>query len=359
ALGLATPISVIVGVGKAAEIGLIIRRSEALQRASNITTIVLDKTGTISEGQPKVIDIIASEPFSKDSILTLAASIEKASEHPLAAAIVAAAHKYQLQLSTITQFESITGQGVKGRVNKKTILLGNKQLMATNGIALNTITTQVSTFSEQGQTPLYLAVNDQLAGLICVSDPIREDAIAAIKRLRQLSISVAMLTGDNAETAKAIAEKIGIDTFCANVSPKDKAIYINKLQRQGEVVGMTGDGINDAPALAQADVGFAIGSGTDIAIETADITLLRSSLHSLSDAIELSRATLRNIKQNLLGAFAYNALGIPIAAGILFPFSGILLNPVIAGAAMALSSVTVVTNANRLKLFKPSQELPL
>ncbi|MFK0573166.1 heavy metal translocating P-type ATPase [Endozoicomonas sp.] len=355
ALGLATPMSMMVGVGKAAELGILIRKGDALQQASKLTTLVLDKTGTITEGRPTVTQMVALHPYTDADLLTMAGSLEQASEHPLAEAIVGSSQSRQLTLKAVNDFQAIPGHGVSGKVEDDELLLGNAKLMADHDINTDSLTAQVEQLAGQGQTPMFMAVDGHLAGIISVSDPIRSDSQAAIKRLHQLGIKVVMLTGDNRLTAKAIARQAGIDEFHAEVLPEDKAGHVQQLQQEGQTVGMAGDGINDAPALARADVGFAIGTGTDIAIESADVTLMGSSLHGVADAIELSRATLRNIKQNLFGAFVYNSLGIPIAAGILFPFTGMLLNPVIAGGAMALSSVTVVSNANRLKWFQPTK----
>ena len=364
ALGLATPMSVMVGVGKAAELGILIRKGDALQQASKMTTLVLDKTGTITEGRPTVTEIVSLEPYTEVELLTLAASLEQGSEHPLAEAIVASARSKQIALKAVEGFQAIPGHGVSGNVDGQILLLGNKKLMTDNGCNIDSLAAdKAEQLAEQGQTPMFMAIDHSLAGIslagiISVSDPIRADSQAAIKRLHELGIAVVMLTGDNRLTAQAIARQAGIDEFHAEVLPEDKAGHVQQLQRllskSDHKVGMAGDGINDAPALAQSDVGFAIGTGTDVAIESADVTLMGASLHGVADAIELSRATLRNIKQNLFGAFIYNSLGIPIAAGILFPFTGMLLNPVIAGGAMALSSVTVVSNANRLRWFKPS-----
>ncbi|WP_257283811.1 heavy metal translocating P-type ATPase [Endozoicomonas sp. SESOKO1] len=358
ALGLATPMSVMVGVGKAAELGILIRKGDALQQASKLTTLVLDKTGTITEGRPTVTRIATLEPYTEVELLTLAASLEQGSEHPLAEAIVASAKSRQIALKAIEGFQAIPGHGVSGKVDGQVLLLGNKKLMIDHGFNVESLVDKAEQLAEQGQTPIFMAIDHHLAGIISVSDPIRCDSQAAIKRLHKLGIKVVMLTGDNRLTAQAIARQAGIDEFHAEVLPEDKAAHVQQLQQRlsgkGHKVGMAGDGINDAPALAQSDVGFAIGTGTDVAIESADVTLMGASLHGVADAIELSKATLRNIKQNLFGAFIYNSLGIPIAAGILFPFTGMLLNPVIAGGAMALSSVTVVSNANRLRWFKPS-----
>ena len=355
ALGLATPISIMVGVGKAAEYGVLIRNGEALQRAGQLTTIVLDKTGTITEGKPTVSALIPAAA-NEDELLRLAASLEVGSEHPLAEAIVAAARERDLALHSIANFAAIAGHGVEGEVNGQKLLLGNRRLMDEHGIAVDALRVRAEALAQQGQTPMFLAVNGSLAGVVAVADPIKADSKAAIARFHRAGLKVVMLTGDNRITAAAVAQQVGVDEFFAEVLPADKASKVVELQQRGEVVAMVGDGINDAPALAQADVGFAIGSGTDIAIESADVTLMRSSLHGVVDAIEISRATVRNIKQNLLGAFIYNTLGIPVAAGLLFPFTGLLLNPMIAGAAMALSSFTVVSNANRLRWFKPKGE---
>lgn len=355
ALGLATPMSVMVGVGKAAEAGVLIRNGEALQTASRLTAMVLDKTGTITLGSPQVTDVRVVHGASEAEIIGIAAGLEAGSEHPLAQAIVAAAVARNLPLEKVTDFAAIAGQGASGNFQGQQVLLGNARLMEHKQVDITAHLAAAQALAAEAKTPMYLAVAGKLAGIIAVADPIKEDSIAAIKRLQDNGIRVIMLTGDNRATAQAVAAKVGITEFFAEVLPEHKAEKIAELQQQGEVVGMTGDGINDAPALALADVGFAIGTGTDVAIESADITLMRGSLHGLADAIAVSKATLRNIKQNLFGAFVYNTAGVPIAAGILYPMFGLLLNPVIAGAAMAFSSLTVVTNANRLRLFKPQQ----
>ncbi len=355
ALGLATPMSVMVGVGKAAEAGVLIRNGEALQTASKITAMVLDKTGTITLGAPKVTSIHLVNAKGEDSVLQLAASLEAGSEHPLAMSIVESAQERGLSTSPVEKFKAIAGHGVEGVVDGKSLLFGNEKLMRDHRINVNDGVDVAQEMAVNAQTPMYFAVEGQLAAIIAVSDPIKEDSIEAIKRLQKNGIRVVMLTGDNRATAKAVANKVGITEFFAEVLPEEKSKKVAELQMQGEVVGMTGDGINDAPALALANVGFAIGTGTDVAIESADITLMRGSLHGLADAIAVSKATLRNIKQNLFGAFIYNVAGVPFAAGILYPFFGLLLSPVIAGAAMAFSSVTVVTNANRLRLFKAQE----
>ncbi|OED41680.1 copper-translocating P-type ATPase [Endozoicomonas sp. (ex Bugula neritina AB1)] len=358
ALGLATPMSVMVGVGRAAELGVLVRNGEDLQKASLLNTVVLDKTGTITEGAPVVTDVFIGDAteFSEDQVLSIAASIESGSEHPLAEAIIRSAKEKSLPLLPVESFHGATGKGVEGIVSNDAVLLGNDKLMQHYGVDIQSLLSKADELAEQGKTPMFLAVNKKLTGLIAVADPVREDSVVAIRRLHQLGIKVVMLTGDNHKTARFVAQQTGIDEFRAEVMPEDKELFVRHLQEKGEQVGMTGDGINDAPALARADVGFAVGSGTDVAIESAEITLMRSSLHGLADAIELSRATIANIKQNLFGAFIYNSLGIPVAAGVLYPLLGILLNPVLAGAAMAMSSVTVVSNANRLRLFKPSNQ---
>ena len=352
ALGLATPMSVMVGVGKAAEAGVLIRNGEALQTASKITTMILDKTGTITEGAPKVTDVLLAEGQIRQHVLMLAASIEAGSEHPLAMAIVESAKEQGIEARKVSAFASIAGKGVEAVLDDSQLLFGNEKLMKERSIDIRAFIDRAQTLAEEAKTPMYFAINNKLAGVIAVADPIKPDSVEAIKRLQSNGIRIVMLTGDNRLTAKAIASKVGITEFVAEVMPEDKANKVAQLQKEGEIVGMTGDGINDAPALAHANVGFAIGTGTDVAIESADITLMRGSLHGLADAIAVSKATLTNIKQNLFGAFIYNVAGVPIAAGILYPFFGLLLSPIIAGAAMAFSSLTVVTNANRLRFFK-------
>lgn len=355
ALGLATPMSVMVGIGKAAEAGVLIRNGEALQSASKITTMLLDKTGTITQGQPEVTDISTFDQRQESCVMALVASLESQSEHPLAQAIVGYAKQRDYPLNAVTKFDAITGKGVTGYLNGEHLLFGNEALMHQFGIDVSVAVEQAGTLANDAKTPMYFAVDQKLSALIAVSDPIKSDSLAAIKRLQNKGIHLVMLTGDNEATAKAVAQRVGIDDYIAQVMPQDKVEEVIKRQKHGEVVGMTGDGINDAPALAQADVGFAIGTGTDVAIESADVTLMRGSLHGLADALAISQATITNIKQNLVGAFMYNVAGIPIAAGVLFPFFGILLNPVVAGAAMALSSLTVVSNANRLRFFKANK----
>ncbi|NMP14967.1 heavy metal translocating P-type ATPase [Thalassotalea sp. Y01] len=355
ALGLATPMSVMVGVGKAAESGVLIRNGEALQTASKIDTMVLDKTGTITEGKPEVTDIIALNNMQQADILLLAASLESGSEHPLGEAIVACAKQQNISLLPIHSFHSISGHGVEATCDGKQLVFGNEKLMNSKGVDISNANNKIEQLAEQAKTPMYFSVDGILAAIIAVSDPIKADSISAIARLKANGIRVIMLTGDNQKTADVVAKQAGVSEVFAEVLPEEKAHKVKELQSLGHIVGMTGDGINDAPALALSDVGFAIGTGTDVAIESADVTLMRGSLHGLADAIAISKATLKNIKQNLVGAFMYNVAGIPIAAGLLYPVFGVLLSPVIAGAAMAFSSVTVVSNANRLRFFKAQQ----
>lgn len=356
ALGLATPMSVTVGVGRAAELGILIKDAEAMQQAAGIDTVVLDKTGTLTEGKPQVVDYKIYNTLTREQLVQLAASLEQSSEHPLANAIVQSAQQQQLDLYPHSNFMTYSGLGVSGTVDQQQLLLGNAKFMNQNNIKITHAETDFDFIANQGATPVYLAQNGLLAGIIGISDPLRKDSFSAVKRMQKMGLNVVMLTGDSIKTAQVIAAKLGITDVVADVLPDGKAAQITLLQQQGKRVAMVGDGINDAPALALAEVGIAMGSGTDVAIESAQFTLMRHSLHGVADALELSKATLRNIKENLFGAFIYNTLGIPIAAGVLFPLTGTLLSPVIAGAAMALSSITVVSNANRLRLFKPSQQ---
>jgi len=353
ALGLATPMSVMVGIGKAAEAGVLIRNGEALQTASQLTTMVLDKTGTITAGRPEVVEIKTFGEQTQDRALLLAASLEANSEHPLAQAFLDAAKQQELELVPAEAFFVISGEGIIGEVDGNPLLLGNETLMTRSGVELDPESLEAhKEMSEKAYTTMFLASNGQLIAVFAVTDPIKPESVDAIRRLHAGGLKIVMLTGDNRHTAEAVAKQVGIDEVRSEVMPEDKMNHIAELQKRGEKVGMAGDGINDAPALALADVGFAIGTGTDVAIESADITLMRGSLHGVADAIDISNATMRNIRQNLFGAFVYNSLGIPIAAGILYPMIGMLLNPIIAGTAMAFSSVTVVSNANRLRFFK-------
>ena len=353
ALGLATPTSIMVGTGKGAENGILIRGAEALETAHQLNTIVLDKTGTLTKGEPSVTDIVESGKFARKDILTLAASAEKGSEHPLGEAIVSKAKEEGLGLFESKDFQAIAGHGIEATIDSKRILLGNLRLMEERKVLLNGLLDRAERLSREGKTPMFLAVEGKVAGIIAVADTIKENSREAVETLRRLGLEVVMLTGDNERTAKAIASQIGIDRVLAEVLPEMKAEEVKRLQAQGKKVGMVGDGINDAPALAQADVGIAIGTGTDVAMESSDITLIGGDLKGVVTAIALSKATIRNIKQNLFWAFAYNTILIPVAAGALFPFFGILLNPIFAAGAMAFSSVTVVSNALRLRRFKP------
>lgn len=353
ALGLATPTSLTVGIGKGAENGILIRSGDALQTAQKLDTIVLDKTGTITRGEPSLTDVIVMPGFDDDDVLELAASLEKNSEHPLGEAIVKGAGERGLPFREVTDFTAIAGHGVKGQVKGHSVLLGNTRLIEDRGIDARGLSDIAETLSPQGKTPMFIAIDDKPAGVIAVADTVKPDSKTAISHLQKMGIKVIMLTGDNRQTAEAIAAQVGVDSVLAEVLPDQKAHQVQQLQNEGRTVAMVGDGINDAPALAQADVGLAIGTGTDVAIEASDITLIKGSLMGVVTAIEISRATMRNVKQNLLGAFGYNALGIPVAMGIFYPFFGLLLSPILAGAAMAFSSVTVVTNANRLRFFRP------
>lgn len=351
ALGLATPMSIISGVGRAAEYGVLVRDADALQRASTLDTLVFDKTGTLTEGKPQVVAIKTFAAIDETSALRLAAALEQGSSHPLARAILDKAAGNSLPV--VNNFRTLRGLGVSGEAEGYSLLLGNQALLNENNVLTAEIESEMTAQASQGATPVLLAVDGQAAALFAIRDPLREDSVAALARLHRQGYRLVMLTGDNPTTANAIAKEAGIDEVIAGVLPDGKADAIKRLQSQGHQVAMVGDGINDAPALAQADVGIAMGGGSDVAIETAAITLMRHSLNGVADALEISKATLRNMKQNLLGAFVYNSLGIPIAAGILWPLTGTLLNPVVAGAAMALSSITVVSNANRLLRFKP------
>lgn len=353
ALGLATPTAIMVGTGKGAEHGILIKGGEALETAHKIQTVVLDKTGTITEGKPVVTDILTTEGIDKTELLRFSASAEKGSEHPLGEAIVNMAEQENLDLTKADSFEAIPGKGIEVVIQGKKILLGNRKLMNDRNIEI-TLENESDRLAEEGKTPMYVAIDNRLAGIIAVADVMKPGSRKAIEALKRMGIEVAMITGDNRRTAEAVALQAGIDRVLAEVLPQDKASEVKKLQGEGRKVAMVGDGINDAPALAQADIGIAIGSGTDVAMESADIVLMRSDLMDVPAAIQLSKQTIRNIKQNLFWAFAYNTAGIPIAAGLLHVFGGPLLNPMIAAAAMAFSSVSVVTNALRLKKFKPS-----
>lgn len=353
ALGLATPTAIMVGTGKGAEYGILIKGGEALETTHLIDTIVFDKTGTITEGKPEVTDIVTANGIERDWLLQIAVSAEKGSEHPLGEAIVRGAQKENLETLKIDTFKAIPGYGIEVEVDGSRLLLGNRKMMDENSISLITLEEESDRLAEEGKTPMYIAMDGTLSGIIAVADVVKASSKAAIAKLHEMGIEVAMITGDNKKTAEAIAKQVGIDRVLAEVLPQDKSNEVKKLQAEGRKVAMVGDGINDAPALAQADIGIAIGSGTDVAMESADIVLMRSDLMDVPTAIKLSKSTIRNIKQNLVWAFGYNVAGIPIAAGLLYLFGGPLLNPIFAAAAMSLSSVSVLTNALRLKGFKP------
>ncbi|NMS88918.1 copper-translocating P-type ATPase [Clostridioides difficile] len=351
ALGLATPTAIMVGTGKGAENGILIKGGEALESAHKVNTVIFDKTGTITEGKPKVTDIVLNN-VEEEYLIKIASSAEKGSEHPLGEAIVRYGEEENIKLEKVDDFKAIPGAGIQVIINDENILLGNKKLMNDNNIALEDLEEKSNTLASQGKTPMYIAVDGKLAGIVAVADVVKESSKKAIEILHDMGIKVAMVTGDNVKTANAIATQVGIDMVLAEVLPEDKSKEVEKLQKQGKFVAMVGDGINDAPALAKADIGIAIGSGTDVAIESADIVLMKSDLMDVPTAIKLSHETIKNIKQNLFWAFGYNTIGIPVAAGLLYIFGGPLLNPMIAAAAMSLSSVSVVSNALRLKNFK-------
>jgi Cu+-exporting ATPase len=353
ALGLATPTAIMVGTGKGAEYGVLIKGGGPLETAHKIKTVVFDKTGTITEAKPKVTDIVTNGNISEESLLQLAASAEKGSEHPLGEAIVKESEKKNVEILKVSKFNAIPGFGIEVEIDGNQILLGNKKLMVERNIEI-TLQEESDALANEGKTPMFIAINNKLEGIIAVADVTKESSALAIKKLHEMGIKVAMITGDNKRTAEAIAKQVGIDIILAEVLPQDKANEVKKLQSNGNIVAMVGDGINDAPALAQADVGMAIGSGTDVAMESADIVLMKSDLLDVVTAIQLSKKTIRNIKQNLFWAFAYNTAGIPVAAGLLYIFGGPRLNPMIAAAAMAFSSVSVLLNALRLKKFKPA-----
>jgi len=352
ALGLATPTAIMVGTGKGAENGILLKSGEALEEANHVNMVVFDKTGTITNGTPVVTDVVTADSTDADALIRLAASLEVASEHPLGEAIVAKAKEQGAAFDEVTNFEAIPGFGIKGHVGETLVFLGNEKWMRENGLANEAMNEKANRFAEQGKTPLYIGYNDAVQGLIVVADTVKESSARAIQTLHEMGIQVAMMTGDHERTAQAIAAEVGIDRVFSEVLPQDKANYVSKLQEEGYIVAMVGDGINDAPALAQAQVGIAIGTGTDVAIESADAVLMKSDLMDVPAMLKLSRATIRNIKENLFWAFAYNVIGIPFAMGVLHLFGGPLLNPMIAGAAMSFSSVSVVLNALRLKRWK-------
>ncbi|MBR0598744.1 heavy metal translocating P-type ATPase [Sinanaerobacter chloroacetimidivorans] len=353
ALGLATPTAIMVGTGKGAEYGILIKGGEALETTHKINTIIFDKTGTITAGKPEVTDVVTVEGIERNQLIQIAASAEKGSEHPLGEAIVKAAEKEELELSDLDQFKAIPGHGIEVEIKGNVVLLGNKKLMNESSISLEALQAESDRLADEGKTPMYIAINHKIAGIIAVADVVKESSAKAIEKLQSMGLEVVMITGDNEKTARAIAKQVGIQQVLAEVLPQDKSNEVKKLQTANKKVAMVGDGINDAPALAQADIGIAIGSGTDVAMESADIVLMRSDLMDVPTAIQLSKSTIKNIKENLFWAFGYNVIGIPIAAGLLHLFGGPLLNPIFAAAAMSLSSVSVLTNALRLKRFKP------
>jgi Cu+-exporting ATPase len=353
ALGMATPMSLTTGVGLGALNGILIRSGEALQTAQKLQTIILDKTGTITHGKPVLTDVVVTGPLREEELLRLTGAVERSSEHPLAAAIVESAAARGLALPAVEAFNAIPGHGIEARVEGRQVLVGNLKLMRDRKVGLRELEARASQLADEGKTPMYVGLDGNAAGIVAVADTVKEDSKQAIQALTTMGLEVVMITGDNERTGKAIARQVGIDRVLAEVLPQDKAVNVQKLQLEGKRVGMVGDGINDAPALAQADVGFAIGTGTDVAIAASDVTLIKGSLRGVVVAIEISRATMRNVYQNLAGAFVYNVLGLPVALGVLYPFLGILLSPLLAALAMSFSSVTVITNANRLKRWKP------
>jgi Cu+-exporting ATPase len=341
-------------MGRAAQFGVLIRNGDALQSAAGISHLVVDKTGTLTEGRPRVTEIHCADGVTADRALGWAASLEQQSEHPLALAVVESAQRRNLSLAAVADFLAEAGQGVQGRIGEQQLFIGRQEWLTTLAVPVNAaLRERAQDMARQGTTPVWLASRQAVLAVLGLRDPLRADTPAALDALRKLGIALVMCTGDHPETARAVAAELGIDTVYSRVLPQHKADVVKQLQAQGYTVGMVGDGVNDAPALAQAQVGFAIGAGTDVAIESADVTRASNSLASVASAIALSRATLRNIRQNLLGAFIYNVTGIPLAAGVLYPLTGWLLSPIFASIAMALSSVTVVSNANRLRLFKP------
>ena len=354
ALGMATPMSLTTGVGLGALNGILIRSGDALQTAQSIGTVILDKTGTITHGQPVLTDVVTADGVDEATVLRLAGGVERSSEHPLATAIVEGAEARGLTLPDPTAFAAIPGHGIEATVEGRALLLGNLKLMRDRAVPLDGLGEQASRLAGEGKTAMYVAIDGRPAGIIAVADTVKTDSRAAIQALTAMGLEVVIMTGDNERTGQAIARQVGITRVLAEVLPQDKAFNVQKLQLEGKTVAMVGDGINDAPALAQAHVGFAIGTGTDVAIAASDITLITGSLRSVVTAIQISRATMRNVYQNLVGAFVYNVLGLPVALGVLYPFFGILLSPLLAALAMSFSSVTVITNANRLKRWRPA-----
>jgi len=344
--------AIMVGTGRGAQAGVLIKNADALERFAKVDTLVVDKTGTLTEGKPKVVTLLPAEGFNDDELLRLAASLERASEHPLAAAIVDAASERGLDLLDASEFDSLTGKGVRGTVDGRAVALGNRRLLESLGIDPGPLAESAEKRRADGETVMFVAVDGRPAGLIGVADPIKPTTAGAIEALRAEGLRIVMLTGDNRTTAEAVARKVGIDEIQAEVLPEHKNEVVSRLRAEGKVVAMAGDGINDAPALAQADIGIAMGTGADVAMESAGITLVKGDLTGLVRARRLSEATMRNIRQNLFFAFVYNGLGVPVAAGVLYPFIGLLLNPIIAAAAMSLSSVSVIGNSLRLRAVR-------
>jgi len=349
ALGLATPIAIMVGTGRGAQAGVLVRNAEALEILEKVDTLVIDKTGTLTEGKPKVETVVAAAGEQEDELVRLAATLEQGSEHPLGAAVIAAARERGLKLSPSEKFESITGRGIRGKVDEKEVAVGNENWFKELGIVDSTLSSRAEELRRNGQTVIFVSIDRRVAGLLGVADPVKPSTPQAIRDLKREGLRLVMLTGDSHATAENIARKLGIDEFEAEVLPEQKSAVVQRLQKEGRTVAMAGDGINDAPALAQADVGIAMGTGTDVAMESGSITLVKGDLAGIVRARKLSRATMRNIRQNLFFAFLYNSLGVPIAAGVLYPFFGLLLRPIFAAAAMSFSSVSVITNSLRLR----------
>ncbi|MEO6181923.1 MAG: heavy metal translocating P-type ATPase, partial [Verrucomicrobiota bacterium] len=360
ALGLATPMSVMVGIGRGAQTGILIRNAEAIETMEKVTTLVVDKTGTLTEGKPRLTEVVPLDGTPEDELLAAAASLEQNSEHPLAAAIVNGAKERGVKLQPVMDFNSVTGGGVIGKVGEREVAVGKLKFLKERGVSgLEEAERRATAMQEEGKTAMFVSINGTVAGLVAVSDPIKGSTAEAIAQLHRLGLKIIMLTGDNERTAKAVAKKLGLDQVEAGVEPQHKHERIRQLRENGEIVAMAGDGINDAPALAAAQVGIAMGTGTDVAMESAGITLVKGDLRGIAKAITLSRAMMRNIRQNLFFAFVYNALGVPLAAGALYPFFGWLLSPIIAGAAMSLSSVSVIANALRLRKIKLKVEVEI
>ncbi|HTI70175.1 MAG TPA: heavy metal translocating P-type ATPase, partial [Candidatus Limnocylindria bacterium] len=350
ALGLATPMSIMVGVGRGAQEGILVKNAEALERLEKVTTLVVDKTGTLTEGKPKLMDCLPVPGIEAKDLLRLAAALEMGSEHPLAAAIVKAAREQSVTIDAVKDFRSVTGGGVMGNASGKRVMVGKLAFLQSEGVTgLEALEQTAGRLQMEGKTAIFVAIDNRPAGILAVADPIKATTSEAIQELHRLGLQIVMLTGDNRRTAETVAKSLGIDEVEAEIEPQGKIAYVQKLRAAGKVVAMAGDGVNDAPALAQADVGIAMGTGTDVAMQSAGVTLVQGDLRAIAKAIHLSRATMRNIRQNLFFAFIYNAAGIPIAAGLLYPFFGLLLSPMLAGAAMSLSSVSVISNALRLK----------